>query len=86
MKILRILLILLVPALGIVSCKKSDMTPGKCSSQSHSSVKEDSNTNEQVSAGRGEEVLGQDNNTTVVGSGDDDRDGGDKKQKKTAGK
>jgi len=79
MKILKILLILLVPALGIVGCQKSDTRP--CSN--HSAEKTESTDNTAVSSKftlseQAEEV----GSTPVVGSGDDDRDGGDKKPKK----
>jgi hypothetical protein len=83
MKILKILFILLVPALGIVGCQKSDIKPD-CPNHSESSSK---TTNTDESAGstvgaRSANVSFEDEEgTSVVGSGDDDRDGGDKKKK-----
>jgi hypothetical protein len=83
MKILKILLILLIPALGIVGCKKSETKP-KCTAAG--TVKNSDNSNSNVAAGRSEGASVGDSGTPVdspiIGAGDDDRDGGDKKHKK----
>ncbi len=80
MKILKILLILLVPAIGIVGCKKSDTKP-ECSHSSNKGT--DSNAvDNSAAAGRfGDISEGDTNSEPIVGSGEDDRDGGDKKKK-----
>jgi hypothetical protein len=89
MKILKILLILLVPAIGIVGCRKSELKP-KCDHDNRSSAPAankpaDSNVSNDANIGaRGmAPTVGDDNNgSPIIGSGDDDRDGGDKKHKK----
>jgi hypothetical protein len=78
MKILKICLLLLLPAIGVVGCKKSDHRPGSCSD--HSSKQTNNETVNAKLIISSDEVI--DISTPVVGSGDDDRDGGDKKQKK----
>jgi hypothetical protein len=54
MKILKIALILLLPAIGIVGCKKSDMKPGGCNgkheTESNSAVSRESNAADQEPA------------------------------------
>jgi hypothetical protein len=96
MKILKIVVILLMPAIGFVACKKSDIKPVNPASAPAAAVAapENVNTNttevytEETNARVGdseETVLEEEGNITgVVASGDDDRDGGDKKHKKTA--
>ena len=82
MKILKILLVLLVPAFGFVSCEKSGLKPG-CGNHSKSDSNSDSNTND-VSGKYGKLITNEGNNDnggSIVGSGDDDRDGGDKPKK-----
>ena len=87
MKILRILLIILIPAMGIVGCRKSYIQPAspgghECSSKSSAT----SSSNDNV-AGREaldpieEPELGGDA-TEIYGSGDDDRNGGEKRKKR----
>lgn len=87
MKIVRLLLILLVPALGIVGCQKSTIKPG-CpgnSGSERSTTPQDDN-NASVGArtanySDGTSVDGEDSNdpTDIIGSGgDDDREGGKK--------
>ena len=79
MKILKILLILLVPALGIVSCHKSDRKPCSKNTTESSSTEQNKNV-----SGRSYDVTTEteeEDGTSVVGSGDDDRNGGDKKKK-----
>lgn len=81
MKILRVILILLVPAMGIVGCQKSDVTPKKCSEKPEAgsyTAPESTGlaTDGSVSGG----PTGP--STDIYGTGDDDRDGGDKKTKK----
>lgn len=78
MKILKIFLILLLPAMGLVGCKKSDHRPGSCSN--HSSKQTNNETVNAKLTDSADELI--DESSPVVGSGDDDRDGGDKKQKK----
>ncbi len=88
MKILRILLILLMPALGFISCTKSGIKPS-CNGEHHqteNSVSQPAASDDAaapVSAGRrgNNPLLDEDKSTSLVGSGDDDRDGGDKKKK-----
>ena len=76
MKILKILLILLVPAIGIVGCRKSE-----CNPKATTTKQTDSGSN--TVGARETEITDQGNQGgDVVGSGDDDRDGGDKKAKK----
>jgi hypothetical protein len=92
MKILKIFLILLVPAFGFVGCQKSNMKP---SCQGHetnapeaaSKASDDNGSNDNQPQSRNaspeENVDGDENTTDIIGSGDDDRDGGDKKKKLT---
>jgi len=82
MKFLKILLILLVPALGIVGCHKSDTKPSSCSSSSNKESEQKLTDNGQ-SAGRYGDMSEDDETGSdpIVGSGEDDRDGGDKKKK-----
>lgn len=80
MKFLKILLILLVPAMGFVACQKSERKP-ECSS---SKAKESGSATN--SGSKLLEVTSEDDDSgtgigTLVGSGDDDRDGGDKRKK-----
>jgi hypothetical protein len=79
MKILKILLIILVPAIGIVSCKKSNVAPRDCATKNSAS-----STDSQSSRFNSNVTLTGDDDyqsTDVVGSGDDDRDGGDRPKK-----
>jgi hypothetical protein len=95
MKILKIFVILLMPAIGFVGCKKSDIKPVNPASTPAATVAapENSNTNtteevytDETNARVGdndETVLEEEGDITgVVASGDEDRDGGDKKHKK----
>ncbi len=77
MKILKISLILLLPALGFVGCKKSTMAPNECGTKASTENTQGSKLNTNVTP------LGDDTyqSTDIVGSGDDDRDGGDKPKK-----
>jgi len=76
MKILKISLILLIPAMGIVGCKKSNMAPNDCATKSSatSTDSQSSRLNPNVTPTGDDDYQ----STDVVGSGDDDRDGGDK--------
>lgn len=82
MKILRILLIILVPAMGIVSCRKADVKPATHDSNCSSQTTTNSSSNV---AGR-EAIVDQEQPagqpTDIYGSGDDDRNGGEKRKKK----
>lgn len=82
MKILKILLILLVPAFGIVSCEKSDLKPGCGNAHNKQEQKNDNTAPTQVNSRLAVGIEESIESTDVVGSGDDDRDGGDKKTKK----
>jgi hypothetical protein len=97
MRILKIFVILLMPALGFVACRKSDIKPVNPASTPAAAVAapENANTNtteevytEETNSrvgDNGETVLEEEGNITgVVASGDEDRDGGDKKHKKIA--
>lgn len=82
MKILKVILILLVPAMGIVGCQKSAIEPKKCSEHPESgsyTAPESTGLATDVSTVSGESGGPS---TDIYGSGDDDRDGGDKKTKK----
>ena len=78
MKFLKIALIVLLPAMGIVGCKKSGTKP-ECSS--HKS-KQAENT-EDVGSKFGDIAAEEGTSVTLVGSGDDDSNGGDKRPKKS---
>lgn len=85
MKILKILFIILVPALGIVGCQKSDVKPD-CPkhTESNSTVNNNSESANTNVGARGVNVSidgEEEDGSTVVGSGDGDRDGGDRKKK-----
>jgi len=85
MKILRIILILLIPAFGFVGCQKSDIKPS-CQHEDKSSKESDDNSQNNVGSrtvnSTGDFESGDDEGSTdIIGSGDDDRDGGDKKKK-----
>ena len=81
MRFLKILLVLLIPAMGFVACEKANTRP--CSEKPENTPSEKSDISGKVVGG----VYIDDNNSTssngstIVGSGDDDRDGGDKKKK-----
>lgn len=77
MKFLKIALIVLLPAMGIVGCKKSGTKP-ECSSN-----KSKQTENTEVGSRFGDIPDEEGSPATLVGSGDDDRDGGDKRQKKS---
>jgi len=77
MKFLKFILILLIPAMGLVSCHKSDAKPG-CGNNNSQNTEE---TN--VGARFADPDMQTKETPQIVGSGDDDRDGGDKKQKKS---
>lgn len=81
MKILKILLIVLIPALGFVSCEKSHTMPGGC--KNHKSATPNSGNSTVTDKVIGGSAIDDNSGsgTTIVGSGDDDRDGGDKKKK-----
>lgn len=81
MKILRLLLIILVPAMGIVGCAKSDVKPCNKSHETESPVY---TAPESTSLSTDQPVLtgGGGSSTDIYGTGDDDREGGDKKSKK----
>lgn len=84
MKILKILLVLLIPALGFVSCEKSGMKPS-CPASSSQTPASDSNKNNVGAKSASFDELSNGSSgsgTEIVGTGDDDRDGGDKKTKK----
>lgn len=74
MKILKIFFILLMPAIGIVGCKKSNVRPHDCGNKASTENSEGTRLNTNFTQ------VGDDTyqSTDVVGSGDDDRDGGDK--------
>lgn len=72
MKILKILIVLLLPVLGMVSCSKSSLKPTTSSEVSNTDV-----NNAGLNAARDGEIYG---------TGDDDRDGGDKKKKQVGAK
>ncbi|MDI9339239.1 MAG: hypothetical protein QM534_01605 [Sediminibacterium sp.] len=72
MKILKILIVLLLPVLGMVSCSKSSLKPTTSSAVSNT----DGNNASLNGARDGE----------IYGTGDDDRDGGDKKKKQVGAK
>jgi len=78
MKILKTILILLVPVMGLLSCEKTTCKPNEPASTSNSS-----NTSNGDVSGKFGESASNGGTTDLVGSGDDDRDGGDKKPKKT---
>jgi hypothetical protein len=85
MKILKILFILLVPALLIVSCRKSDVKPDgskhECNKSSSTQSSDPNNNNVGQAAGRGTSVDETEPEFgNIVGAGDDDRDGGDRKK------
>jgi hypothetical protein len=92
MKILRILLIILVPAMGIVGCRKSNTRPasqnGGCQSHQNSTANPptDNSSNSNMAAGRGTATDDQldptQSSTEIYGSGDDDRNGGEKRKKR----
>lgn len=90
MRILKILLILLVPALGFVSCKKSELKPcnhAPAAAQTNSGNTTTSDVvpvNSRLMSPSNADITVTDGNggTDVLGSGDDDRDGGDKKKKR----
>lgn len=86
MKILKIVLVILLPALGIVSCQKSGLKPRGCSEHSteqkeSNSISDDKSSGDRIIMG---EAIEEGQSTDVIGSGDDDRDGGDKKTKKSS--
>ena len=74
MKILRVLLILLVPALGIVGCRKSDIKPG-CSENTSVPATQEGTPEISGRMINGVEIEEEEEGTTIVGQGDDDRDG-----------
>lgn len=80
MKILKILLIILVPALGIVGCKKSESHPD-CAT-SNTKPAEGKAAVEPTSDTQNYSARGVDEDDEIFGSGDDDRNGGDKKAKR----
>ena len=96
MKILKICVFLLVPALGFVACQKSNIQPANPASTPAATVAAPEQVNANTTEAsyteeanyrmtESESVLEDDGNITgVVASGDDDRDGGDKKQKKVS--
>lgn len=78
MKFLKIALIVLLPAIGIVGCKKSGTKP-ECTSN-----KSNKTENPEVGSRFGDlQDSDEGNPATLVGSGDDDRNGGDKRPKKS---
>lgn len=80
MRFLKIVLVLLIPAMGFVACEKANTRP--CSEKSSTSQSGTSDVNGKVVAGvYVDDNASGSNGTTIVGSGDDDRDGGDKKKK-----
>ena len=81
MKFLKIIVIVLVSAIGFVACEKSECKPKE---------RECGGTNENTTVNKTNKGNTDNSNTSVnktpsnleiVGSGDDDRDGGDKKKK-----
>jgi len=83
MKFLKIFLLLLVPAITTVSCRKACIQPSTNVTAETPALSEELNNN--VSARSGEVTEEPPKGTTiteVVASGDGDRDGGDKRQKK----
>lgn len=89
MKILKALLVILIPAFALVSCEKSQIKPS-CSHEATTPATDNSasdagktQTGSKGNKGITTEDAGNDGNgsTSIVGSGDDDRDGGDKKKK-----
>ena len=90
MKILKIVLIVLVPTLILVGCEKSHIKPGGCT-RGEDSVKAttvEAEKDAPTTAGKSSKDVKEDNEDPedIIGSGDDDREGGDKKQKKNGGK
>lgn len=82
MKILKIFIVILIPALGIVGCRKSDCKPHGTSSNTTTTASPEGS---QVIAGRSispNAVVKDDKSNELVSSGDEDRDGGDKRKKK----
>jgi len=85
MKVLRILLIVLLPAVGLVGCCKS-----KCKPRCETSNSSTTNPNDPSIEAEGDIVASRTagpvveptENGDLVSSGDEDRDGGDKKKKK----
>lgn len=77
MKFLKIALIVLLPAMGIVGCKKSGTKPDCSSNKSHQTE------NTEMSSRFGDIPEEEGSPATLVGSGDDDRNGGDKRPKKS---
>lgn len=92
MKTLRILLIVLIPALGFVACQKSNVKPTVTPAQENTSgVTNSNNLNARANDNLGNDGLNDNTNVNssyagsegeIYGSGDDDRDGGDKKKKR----
>jgi hypothetical protein len=79
MKILKIVLVLLIPALGFVGCQKSEMKP-RCGN--HSTSESTNKSDDAQASGKfGDLIVEEETGGTIVGSGDDDRDGGDKPKK-----
>ncbi len=81
MKILKILFILLVPAMGIVGCKKSELKPASPATASATPADNDNANARVVDMTTMDEGKNGGNTTNIVGTSDDDRDGGDKKKK-----
>lgn len=82
MRYLKILLVLLIPAMGFVACEKANTRP--CSEKPSNTQSGNSDVSGKVVSGvyiDDNATSGNGNGTTIVGSGDDDRDGGDKKKK-----
>lgn len=84
MKILKIVLVILIPALGFVGCKKHQCMPASPAAETTEISAEADNTT--LGAKSNEVSIKDDKGGDVVVTGDDDRDGGDKRQKKGAGK
>lgn len=83
MKILKILFILLIPAVSIVGCRKAALKPAATNPASPASVST-TNVQSSESGARSIETSSVDEikkGSDIVGSGDDDRDGGDKRKK-----
>ncbi|MBA3681165.1 MAG: hypothetical protein H0W73_08370 [Bacteroidetes bacterium] len=72
---MKILLILLVPAIGFVGCKKSGVTPhNNCATETSTENTQGNKLNPNTIQNGDHSYQ----STDIVGSGDDDRDGGDK--------
>lgn len=83
MKILKTALLLLLPAIALVACSKSQLKPADPASTTETSTTVNNSANTNMSARPANQVSTSGTNpVSIVGSGDADRDGGEKKLKK----